>query len=733
MPQLPCNKTILKVCKNSMHLRWGMVLRINDIFPIDPITNLEIKSYIENISYNGSNIEATLTLSENVDDFVSVSDIITFHGDRGLNFHAERNITGVNIIDGMIFWTDNYSEPKKVNIERGKMGSISHVYGAGYDGSQLRERTTWSGKISDNTIPDIAYYSDFDQHTKLIIDESTVNECEKSTIFCPVLGCTDPNATNYDPNATVNDGSCALPPIPGCTNINACNYNPLANQDDGSCVLPDGCTDPLATNYDPAALCDDGSCITPAIVIYGCMDVTALNYDATATGPCDSSSMGCFSSSCGGPGTAPGDCCEYGISGCMDPSASNYDASATTDSGDCVWTGECSNCNYYPLITTPYDLIMSWTNNTSNASIGFQTTTDYCSGSNPCSSSDPHTGNLWSEPIGFDASKLEYALFGADVDNWGINQQGYSNLPYNVYHNDIGQQKRYRKIDWIGVMGFNKNGFSVGETTASGWPGYVPQPVWDVSNPLHDSFIYLRTTSNAGSMGGVSSRFPSGVQPVRNTTSNPNQFSSVAPNLTWTQAGVVKVIHSGSSTTNGNNPNLGWGCYQDFITYINAALFHCNLYTSAGTAFLQDNNARDNNGNCLQFDISQNYAEVKAQLDPLLNTTKLPYSGATFNLGTVSDMGGENANDYQTYVSTFLPMQSGYSSNWEVVGNYPTDYNGPVLPYANGPAVSFDLIDCMCGRLRLGSNTSAPIWCDPDIGDPGYCPACESECGSAGV
>ena len=42
---------------------------------------------------------------------------------RALNFNKNFLITGVNIIDDIICWTDNNSEPKKINITRGKEGS----------------------------------------------------------------------------------------------------------------------------------------------------------------------------------------------------------------------------------------------------------------------------------------------------------------------------------------------------------------------------------------------------------------------------------------------------------------------------------------------------------------------------------------------------------------------------------------------------------------------------------
>jgi LPXTG-site transpeptidase (sortase) family protein len=60
----------------------------------------------------------------------------------------------------------------------------------------------------------------------------------------PVHGCTDPSAMNYNPMATISDGSCQYPcppPAPvvhGCTNPLATNFNSNAVVDDGSCVLP---------------------------------------------------------------------------------------------------------------------------------------------------------------------------------------------------------------------------------------------------------------------------------------------------------------------------------------------------------------------------------------------------------------------------------------------------------------------------------------------------------------
>ncbi len=84
-----------------------------------------------------------------------------------------------------------------------------------------------------------------------------------------VPGCTDQAASNYNPGATVDDGSCEYPPdpVPGCMDPAASNYNSAATVDDQSCEYPPeeipGCMNPAALNYNSAATVDDQSCVFP--------------------------------------------------------------------------------------------------------------------------------------------------------------------------------------------------------------------------------------------------------------------------------------------------------------------------------------------------------------------------------------------------------------------------------------------------------------------------------------
>ena len=76
-----------------------------------------------------------------------------------------------------------------------------------------------------------------------------------------VVGCTDPSAVNFNPNATQDNGTCQAS-VPGCTDPTAYNYNAVANTDNGSCVpVILGCRDSSATNYNPQANTSNASCV----------------------------------------------------------------------------------------------------------------------------------------------------------------------------------------------------------------------------------------------------------------------------------------------------------------------------------------------------------------------------------------------------------------------------------------------------------------------------------------
>jgi len=217
------------------------------------------------------------------------------------------------------------------------------------------------------------------------------------------LGCTDPNASNYNPNAFADDGSCFYAVVSGCMDSLALNYNPNAIEDDGSCEYPIDCEgltglvidmsdsygdgwngNELNVNgqiftietgsegsatacYDPAAGCievtcdygsyqyevswsisdEDGNVLLAGgapfagafggedcgpVEVYGCMDASALNFNADAT-------------------VDDGSCAYNEVLGCTDQYALNYNELATTDDGSCEYTNTGTDVPWEVLIT----------------------------------------------------------------------------------------------------------------------------------------------------------------------------------------------------------------------------------------------------------------------------------------------------------------------------------------------------------------------------------------------
>ena len=200
---------------------------------------------------------------------------------------------------------------------------------------------------------------------------SNLTECADYQVGVP--------AYNFYAAATVDDpANPCYPIIFGCTNPLADNFILLipdvqvdVNTDDGSCVVA-GCTDSTAFNYDPTATVNDGSCYP---IIIGCLDATTtpvswaqygcvdngfnncdeyFNYiqtpNANTQGTCTPNVPGCMD----GPhpnGTVDG--CGYGVN-----RACNYDAAATITNYQCTYAAfgctDPDSCDYDASADTEY-------------------------------------------------------------------------------------------------------------------------------------------------------------------------------------------------------------------------------------------------------------------------------------------------------------------------------------------------------------------------------------------
>ena len=180
-------------------------------------------------------------------------------------------------------------------------------------------------------------------------------DCEPEEI----PGCTDINAINYNPLATIDDGSC-IEPIIGCMIPNALNYNPEANITCEPiiecCIFPIyGCTDETANNFNPEANSDDESCTYDVL---GCTDSSALNFDPLANiddGNCEYDVFGCtnpFASNYNPLATVDDGSCVIYLGGCTDPEALNYNPQAIEDDGSCVYDDFCNEI-FAPNTFTP--------------------------------------------------------------------------------------------------------------------------------------------------------------------------------------------------------------------------------------------------------------------------------------------------------------------------------------------------------------------------------------------
>ena len=166
----------------------------------------------------------------------------------------------------------------------------------------------------------------------------TVNTDDGSCYYNP--GCTNPIYLEYDASYDYDNGSCATLVVLGCMDSTAYNYDPLANVElSGSCIpYVYGCMDPIMFNYDPLATASD-TCIP---YIYGCTDASMFNYNINANtdnGSCIPFVYGCTDDTMFNynplANTDNGSCTPF-VYGCTDQDAINYSQLANADDGSCI-------------------------------------------------------------------------------------------------------------------------------------------------------------------------------------------------------------------------------------------------------------------------------------------------------------------------------------------------------------------------------------------------------------
>ena len=106
--------------------------------PVDVTINDGI--FVTDLEYEASNnrwkvyISKPLTVlgPQTIGGITTTGAVIKFSAPRVLNFNENNIITGINIIDDMLFWTDNHTEPKKINIQRSLAGTggVEYLVGA---------------------------------------------------------------------------------------------------------------------------------------------------------------------------------------------------------------------------------------------------------------------------------------------------------------------------------------------------------------------------------------------------------------------------------------------------------------------------------------------------------------------------------------------------------------------------------------------------------------------------
>ena len=131
---------------------------------------------------------------------------------------------------------------------------------------------------SDNEVSDESYFSYLEQQYPI---GTSVPISPGGVVWVTIIFEEGENCETYiEGPVTLGESLFTNENCSGCTDPNASNFNPLATIDDGSCVFGiTGCMEPLATNYDPnATIANNSSCV------YACTELEITNISVADSG-----------------------------------------------------------------------------------------------------------------------------------------------------------------------------------------------------------------------------------------------------------------------------------------------------------------------------------------------------------------------------------------------------------------------------------------------------------------
>lgn len=190
-------------------------------------------------------------------------------------------------------------------------------------------------------------------------------------VNCNAVGCTNPFACNYNPDATDDDGTCNFGntncsnpcnAIEGCTDPSATNYDPTANCDTGCDYSPQNCDDEIFTTfpwismYVNQANCNNQKVTVYNMISYYFVDIKTGNtsslYYQDGTFYCSSTpNYYCLTAYNPNQIAYTWDCaiCQGCTIGCNDQSADNYNPNVTCpDNTTCEYTSDvCNQANLF--------------------------------------------------------------------------------------------------------------------------------------------------------------------------------------------------------------------------------------------------------------------------------------------------------------------------------------------------------------------------------------------------